>query len=74
MSQELLFQEHCPSPHVVTSAHMGPFQNLFPADRGGGYRLGESRPILEGNCVLPFPDDGPKGELLLSLYSRVTPG
>lgn len=33
--------------------------------RGGGY-LGESRPVLEGNCVLPFSDDGPKGALSLS--------
>lgn len=59
------------SPHVETSVHMGPFQNPLPSGGEVGSSWGKAVP--EGICVLPFPEDGPKGAPSLPPFPRVTP-
>lgn len=48
---------------------MGP----FPAEGRRGGELGESRPILESNCVFAFRDDSPRGAPSLSPFFQGDP-
>lgn len=69
VSQQPLFPELPTFPHAEISAHMGP----FPAEGRRGGELGESRPILESNCVFAFRDDSPRGAPSLSPFFQGDP-